>query len=142
MIKYVLDTDVVIAAYRSPTGASAALLGAVLENKVQILANVPLFIEYEAKCTLETHRQAAGLSLDQAYTFIDGLAALIHPVHTHFLWRPTLRDENDEMVLEAALNGGADAIVTFNMRDYAAATQRFNIEILTPACAIRRLRNE
>lgn len=52
-----------------------------------------------------------------------------------------LHDPNDEMVLEAAVNGQANAIVTFNFRDYGSAPQTFNIELLTPAEAIRRIRN-
>jgi hypothetical protein len=62
--------------------------------------------------------------------FLDGLAALIEPVETHFLWRPRLRDPADEMVLEAAVNGRADVLVTFNLRDYGAIPLQFGIEVL------------
>ncbi|MCB1752642.1 MAG: putative toxin-antitoxin system toxin component, PIN family, partial [Gammaproteobacteria bacterium] len=115
-----MDTDVIIAALRSPGGASAALVGAALDHQIVILASVPLFFEYEAKCTSPVHWTAAGLTHDQAHVFVEGLTALIEPVKTHYLWRPTLRDPNDEMVLETAVNGRADAIVTFNIRDYGA----------------------
>ena len=142
MYRFVLDTDVIIAALRSPGGASAALVGAALDHQIVILASVPLFFEYEAKCTSPVHWTAAGLTHDQAHVFVDGLTALIEPVKTHYLWRPTLRDPNDEMVLETAVNGRADAIVTFNIRDYGAVPGRFDIEVLTPATAIRRVRNE
>jgi putative PIN family toxin of toxin-antitoxin system len=142
MIRFVLDTDVIVAALCSPSGASAALLGAALEHQITMLASVPLFFEYEAKCTSPVHWTAAGLTREQAHVFVDGLATLIEPVKTHYLWRPTLRDPNDEMVLEAGVNGCADAIVTFNLRDYGAVPGRFNIEALTPAVAIRRVRNE
>ncbi|MEA3302817.1 MAG: putative toxin-antitoxin system toxin component, PIN family [Pseudomonadota bacterium] len=142
MKRFVIDTDVVIAAMRSPGGASAALLGAVLENRLTMLASVPLFFEYEAKCTDPEHWTAAGLTLAQANIFVNALAALVEPVKTHFLWRPMLRDPNDEMVLEAAVNGGAEAIVTFNLRDFGSAPSRFNIGIMTPSTAIRRVRDE
>ncbi len=56
-----------------------------------------------------------------------------------FLWRPQLRDPNDEMVLETAVNGRADAIVTFNVRDFATAPGQFGIEVLKPAEVLRRL---
>lgn len=137
-----MDTDVIVAAMRSPGGASAALLGEVLEQRLTMLASVPLFFEYEAKCASPAHWTAAGLTRKQAMLFVKGLAALIEPVKTHFLWRPTLRDPNDEMVLEVAVNGGADAIVTFNLRDYGSVPETFNIEVITPATAIRRVRNE
>ena len=98
MKRFVLDTDVIVAAMRSPTGASAALLGAVLDKKFAMLASVPLFFEYEAKCSAHEHWRAAGLSQKQANIFVNALAALVKPVKTHFLWRPMLRDPNDEMV--------------------------------------------
>ena len=138
MVRLVLDTDVIVAAMRSPGGASAALLGAVLERRVSMLASVPLFIEYEAKCTAAEHYQAAGLVKAQALTFVDGLAALIQPVKTHYLWRPMLRDPNDEMVLEAAVNGQADAIITFNLKDYGTAPSKFGMSIMPPGEALRR----
>jgi hypothetical protein len=57
----------------------------------------------------------------------------------HFLWRPQLRDAGDEMVLETAVNGQADAIVTFNRRHYGDAPARFGILLLLPAEAYRRI---
>ena len=115
MFRFVFDTDVIVAAMRSPSGASAALLGEVLDRRLKMLASVPLFFEYEAKCTDPLHWTAAGMSREQADIFINGIAALVLPVKTHYLWRPMLRDPNDEMVLEVAVNDGADAIVTFNL---------------------------
>ena len=57
----------------------------------------------------------------------------------YFVWRPLLRDPADEMVLEAAVNGQATAIVTFNQRDFAKTPHQFGIEVLTPAAALRRI---
>ena len=73
--------------------------------------------------------------------FLDALIAMPEPVETHFLWRPQLRDPNDEMVLEVAVNGRADALVTFNMRDYGtAAPAQFGVEVLLPREAIARIK--
>jgi len=141
MSVFVLDTDVIVAAMRSPGGGSAALLGMVLDQRAIMLASVPLFFEYEAKCVSPEHWTAAGLTLKRAEAFVHGLAALIQPVKTHFLWRPMLKDPNDEMVLEAAVNGQASAIVTFNLKDYGAVPNTFNIDVIRPAEALRRVRN-
>lgn len=71
---------------------------------------------------------------------MDAVLALAEPVETHFLWRPQLRDPGDELVLEAAINGRAEAIVTFNRRDFGTAPTRFGVGILLPAEALRRVR--
>jgi putative PIN family toxin of toxin-antitoxin system len=138
-MRYVLDTDVVVAALRSPSGASAGLLLAALDRRVVLVANVPLVIEYEATCSRIEHRLAAGLSAMEVQQFLDGVAALVEPVETHFLWRPKLRDPADEMVLEAAVNGQAQAIVTFNLRDYGTMPKEFGIDVLLPRDALKRL---
>lgn len=138
-MRYVLDTDVIVAAMRSPSGASAALLLLALEKRFTLVANVPLIIEYEATCRLMEHRLAAGLGDAEVQQYLDAIAALIDPVASYFLWRPRLRDPSDEMVLEAAINGQADAIVTFNQRDYGRVPQEFGIKVLKPCDALRRL---
>jgi putative PIN family toxin of toxin-antitoxin system len=138
--KIVLDTDVLIAALRSPTGASAELLRKVRHGELTMFASVPLFIEYEAKCLEIEHRIAAGLSEDEIHRFLDTLAVLINPVTLHYLWRPQLRDAADEMVLEAAVNSQAEALISFNHRDYGNAPARFGIALLLPAQALRNLR--
>ena len=136
----VLDTDAVVAAMRSPTGASAAILRAVRLKQATLLLSVPLAMECEAVCRRSEHRLAAGLSERQVEIFLDAIIAMGEPVLTHFLWRPQLRDPNDEMVLEAAVNGRADAVVTFNVRDYGTAPSQFGVEVLLPREAIARMK--
>jgi putative PIN family toxin of toxin-antitoxin system len=136
----VLDTNVVVAAMRSPTGASAALPIAARRSELTMLANVALAVEYEATCRLAEHRIAAGLDLDEVDIFVDAVLALVEPVETHFMWRPQLRDPADELVLEAAVNGQADAIVTFNLQDFGDAPARFGIDMLRPVEALGRIR--
>jgi predicted nucleic acid-binding protein len=97
-------------------------------------------MEYEAVCRRSEHRMGAGLSERQVGIFLDAIIAMAEPVPTHFLWRPQLRDPNDEMVLEAAVNGRAEALVTFNVRDYGTAASQFGVEVLLPREAIARIR--
>jgi predicted nucleic acid-binding protein len=66
------------------------------------------------------------------------LAAVAEPVEPHFMWRPRLRDADDDMVLEAAVNGRAEAIATFNARDFAVAHE-FGIALLTPNTILGRI---
>jgi predicted nucleic acid-binding protein len=105
-----------------------------------MVANVALALEYEATCHLAEHRLASGLDLDQVGIFVDAVIAMADPVESHFIWRPQLRDPGDELVLEAAVNGRVDAIVTFNRRDFGAIPQRFGIELLLPGEALRRIK--
>lgn len=139
-MRLVLDTNVIVAAMRSPTGASAALLRAARRGDPVLLANVALALEYEATCLLAEHRLAAGLDLAACTIFIDAVLAMVEPVESYFLWRPQLRDPADELVLEAAVNGRADAIVTFNRKDFGAAPAKFGIDLLPPREAIRSLK--
>jgi putative PIN family toxin of toxin-antitoxin system len=136
----VLDTNVVMAALRSPTGASAAIVRAARKNLVTLLVSVPLAIEYEAICRETEHRLASGLSSREVDIFLDAVTALAEPVQTHFLWRPQLRDPGDEMVLEAAVNGQADILVTFNLRDFGMAPARFGVEALLPRDTVMRIK--
>jgi putative PIN family toxin of toxin-antitoxin system len=139
-VRLVLDTDVVVAAMRSPTGASAAILRSIRAGAATLLLSVPLAIEYEAVCQTAEHRLASGLTVRETDIFVTAVIAMAEPVVMRFLWRPQLRDPNDEMVLEAAVNGRADALVTFNLRDFGDAPARFGVELLLPRAAIVRIR--
>ena len=134
-----MDTDTIVAAMRSPTGASATLLRAAWSRRVTLPATAPLCLEYEDVCSRPEHVEAAKFSPADPTVFLDAVVDLVEPVDVWFLWRPQLRDPGDELVLEAAVNGRADAIATFNRRDFRPAADRFGINILLPAEAIRRI---
>ena len=70
--------------------------------------------------------------------FLDYLAGLVAPVRLPYLWRPQFGDVADEMVLETAINGRADCIVTFNAGHFAPA-DRVWIQIVAPAELLRRI---
>ena len=134
------DTDVIVAAMRSPGGASAAILRAARQGKATLLVSVPLAMEYEATCSEPEHQLAAGLDGREVQIFLDAVLAMAEPVKAHFLWRPQLRDPGDETVLETAVNGQAEALVTFNVRDFGSVPERFGIEVMIPREAIWRIR--
>jgi len=134
----VLDTDVLVAAVRSDRGASRVLLVAALEQRYAILASVPLMIEYESVLTRPEHLDAAGISATDIGRVLDALASVVEPIRISYLWRPMLPDAGDDLVLETAVNGHADVLITFNRRDFGPSA-RFGIEILSPGDAVRRL---
>lgn len=139
-MKCVLDTNVIVAAMHSPTGASAALLRTARQGEITLVANVAIALEYEATCHRAEHLLASGLSASQVGIFLDAVVGMATPVETHFLWRPYLRNPNDELVLEAAVNGQAAAIVTFNQRDFGAIPLQFGVEVLSPVTTLMRIK--
>src|SRR5271165_90834 len=140
-MKLVLDAAVLAAAIRSDAGASRWLLRAAFERRrgLTLLVSVPLLIEYEAVMTRAEHLGASGLSTADVGVLLDAVAAVADPVRLHYLWRPTLPDVDDDMVLEAAVNGRADAIVTFNLRDFISSAKQFGIAVISSGEAVKRL---
>lgn len=134
-----LDSSVVISAFRSRRGASNRLLGLVEECRLVPLATPALFLEYEDVLKRPEQRGASGLSLAEVDTALTALAALTEPVEVRFAWRPQLADSGDEMVLEAAVNGRADALVTHNLADFASAAPRFGLALLRPGELLERI---
>ena len=135
----VLDTSVVVAGLRSPTGASAVLLYRALNRVFTPLVSVALVLEYEAVCMDPKQRAASGLDEPEVRAFISTFCTVAKPVFTRFSWRPQLSDPADEMVLEAAINGRADGLVTFNQRDFGTVPARFGIALMSPREALRRI---
>jgi putative PIN family toxin of toxin-antitoxin system len=127
-----LDTNVLVAGLRSRNGASFQVLRLWTDGTIDVCASVPLWMEYEA--TLKRADVVAGHALSPAD--IDVLLATwarnVIAVELHFHWRPQLKDPKDEMVLETALNGTVDALVTFNRHDFTPVAGRFGLAIWHP----------
>jgi putative PIN family toxin of toxin-antitoxin system len=140
MFRIVLDTSVIVAGLRSRNGPNNALLRHIDLGDLILLCTPPLFLEYEDVLKRPDQIAAHGLSSSQIDEFMDELAILITPVDVYFQWRPQVADPNDEMVLEAAVNGNADALVTNNLRDFAGIPQRFNLQVLSPVQMLRKVR--
>jgi len=139
MRRIVLDTAVLVAGLRTPLGAGNAVLRLVAKRRLVALATPPLFLEYE-DVLKRPKRLAHGLAPEAVEEFLAELAALIEPVEVHLQWRPQSRDPNDEMVLEAAINGRADALVTYNVADFAGPAERFRISVLRPGDLLKKVK--
>ncbi|MEO7207223.1 MAG: putative toxin-antitoxin system toxin component, PIN family [Steroidobacteraceae bacterium] len=138
--RIVVDTSVLIAGLRSQFGASNRVLTLVAERRLVPLLTTALFLEYEDALNRPEQRLATGMSKEDAIGFLAALASAAEPVDVHFMWRPQLADPADELVLEAAVNGRASAIVTHNLRDFLSAANTFAIEVITPGAMLERMR--
>ena len=101
---------------------------------------MPLILEYEAVLTRPEHLEASGLTSSQVNEVLDALVKVSIPVPLRFLWRPRLKDPADEMVLETAVNGAAEWLVTFNLRHLANAAREFGIHVARPCDARKEIR--
>lgn len=137
IFRLVIDTNVLVSALCNRDGASHLLIRWALADKITLLASPPLWLEYEAVLKRPAIRLRHGISPEDIDVVLDTLAAHVEPVHLSYLWRPQLRDPDDEMVFETALNAAADALITFNLKDFANAAARYTLKLVTPAECIK-----
>ena len=135
-----LDSSVVISGFRSRRGASYKLLDLAAGRQLVLLATPALFLEYEEVLKRPEQREVSGLTLAQVDAALAALAGAVEPVEAHFAWRPQLADPDDEMVLDVAVNGRADALVTHNLADFAQAAPRFGLALLRPGELLERMK--
>ncbi|MFN5632829.1 MAG: putative toxin-antitoxin system toxin component, PIN family [Sphingomonadales bacterium] len=141
MYRVVLDTDVIVTALRSATGGSNAVLREAAHGRITPLVTPALFLEYEAVLKRPEQRLVHGIGLRDIDRFLSALAAACEAVEVSFQWRPQLSDANDEMVLETAVNGQADALITHNVRDFVKGAERFGLRVLRPGEFLKELRS-
>jgi putative PIN family toxin of toxin-antitoxin system len=129
-MKIVIDTNVLVAAARSRSGASFALLSMLPDPRFQIALSVALYTEWQdvlmRPAHLPTHRSA-----DDALAFLRYLVSLAHLQEVYYLWRPFLRDPSDDMVLECAVASGSAFVVTHNVKDFRGV-ETLGLQVLTP----------
>jgi len=140
MLRIVFDTDVMLAAFHSATGASRALLLDMLDGHALLLLSTTLMVEYEAVLARPENLTKFGIGAGDLLAVLDELAAVCVPVAFDYRWRPGAADPDDDLVLETAVNGGADVIVSFNLADLTAGAAAFGIAVERPNDVLRRLR--
>ena len=127
--RVVLDTNVLVAALRSRRGASFRLLTLIDTGRYETAVSVPLVLEYEA--VAKRLLRAGGLTASDIDAVIDYVCSVASHHKIYYLWRPFLRDPNDDMVLELAVSSDASVIVTHNKRDFAGV-DRFGLRVVSP----------
>lgn len=128
-MRVVLDTCILVAGLRSRNGASFRVLQLLGEGLFQPVLSVPLVMEYES--ILRRQSREMGLRFSQIDDVLDFMCKAGEHRQIYFLWRPKLRDPNDDMILELAVESEADAIVTFNQKDFHEA-QQFGLLVISP----------
>ena len=138
-MRIVLDTSVLVAAARSRQGAGFALVGSLPHPRYEFALSVALYTEWQAVLTRPEHLPP-GLQPQDALAYLRYLASIAHLQDVHYLWRPFLRDPDDDMVLECAVASGSRYLVTHNVRDFARITS-LGISPVTPAEFLDMLRS-
>jgi putative PIN family toxin of toxin-antitoxin system len=128
-MKIVLDTNAIFAGLKSRKGASFLLLSLLPSQKFSIAISVPLIIEYES--VLTRGQLPASMSEKDIGDVIDFLCHIGSKQDIFFLWRPCLPDPLDDLVLEVAVAGDCDAIVTYNKKHFRDA-KRFGLNVYDP----------
>ena len=136
VFKVVLDTNVLVSGLRSKRGASYKLLTLLGEGRFTTAVSVPLVVEYEK--ALVDPRTKVPFSRVDIGKFIDYICTISDKRKIYYLWRPYLPDPGDDMILELAVAGRCDFIVTYNVRDFKGVGQ-FGIKILMPGQLIKLL---
>ena len=130
MIRVVIDTNVIIAALRSNKGFAHRLVFSIgLDPRWQCMTSGPLLNEYTEQVI--NHRAIPGWTHGECEDFLDYLCAESSWCEVHFLWRPLLPDEDDHLVLEAAMASYTERIITFNNKDLKPS-ETFGIRLQTP----------
>ena len=139
-MRVVVDSNVLVAALRSPSGINRDVILACARRRAFPLVGEKLFLEYESILGRAPLFQGSPLSSRERQEFLDAFLSLCEWVSVSYLWRPNLPDEGDNHVVELAVAGGAQAIVTANTRDFQRGELRFpGIDLLTPRQSIERI---
>jgi len=139
LLRVVLDADVIVAGFASGSGASRRLLVAALDEEIRLLLSTPLLIEYEAALTRPAMLAMTGISAEEVAAALDEFVIVCVPVALDYRWRPQARDPDDDLVLETAINGGADVVASFNVADMQPGARRFGIPMERPGAVVRRM---
>jgi len=138
MVKIVLDSDVLVAALHGPGGVARQVLRACLTGVYVPLIGAPLFLEYEEVIQRGNLWRGTSVTLEDRLAVLAALAKSSVWTEVYFGWRPNLRDEADNHLIELAVAGNAAAIVTRNIRDLRSGELRFpGILIVTPAQCLK-----
>ena len=139
-MRVVFDTNVLVAAARSRLGASYALVSSIPTPAFQLCISVSLYAEWQEVLS-RVENLPPGRTAEDAQKFVQYLASQSHLQEIHFLWRPFLRDPDDDMAMELAFAAGCRHIVTHNVTDFHGAEQ-LGVTALSPREFLNLIRDK
>lgn len=140
MKRIVVDTNVLAAAMLSPVGENRGVVRACLERRVRPIVGQALIGEYEDVLAREGLFSECALTAVERNALLDALFSVSEWVKVYYSWRPNLRDEADNHLIELAVAGAADMIVTNNVRHLGTGELRFPaIRIIRPKEFLQQL---
>jgi putative PIN family toxin of toxin-antitoxin system len=132
MLRLTLDTTVLFQSLRNTAGAAGAILRLVLSRRVELLVTYPVFCEYEEVLTRPETLAELRLSRAEVEAILTVLAELAVEQQIRYRIRPNLVDPADDKFIECAFAGGANYLVTSNIRHYRRAEFPLPAEVVTP----------
>ncbi|MBP7554242.1 MAG: putative toxin-antitoxin system toxin component, PIN family [Spirochaetes bacterium] len=131
--KIIIDTCVIVSGVKSRNGASYKILSNINKSIFRYGLSVALYLEYEAKLLEFSKTDLISLNKKEVETILSALVFYSNNVPIYYKIRPNLKDENDNMVYECAVNFGADFIVTHNVKDFKGGDLKpYSVSIITP----------
>lgn len=132
-MRIVVDTNVLVAAVSSPDGASREVLRRCLLGRYEPLMGQALLAECESVLSRTEPFVRSPLSRGDRDALWAAIASRCRWVRVYYLWRPNLPDEADNHVVELAVAGGAEAVVTYNTRDFERTELHFpGLRVVAP----------
>lgn len=133
MNKVVIDTSVIISALIGKAGPAREVIRHCLSGQLKPLISTALFLEYEAVSKRDKIRELCPLTRDEINELLAAFYSVCEWVQIHYLWRPNLKDEGDNFLIELAVAGNAKSIITNNLKDLRNTELQFDgLKVLSP----------
>ncbi len=139
IMKVVIDTSVWISALIKKESGARELLRLVFQDKIAPQISEPLFREYESVMKRKKIQMLTPLSKEEQYELLNALLSKCHWNDIYYTWRPNLKDEDDNFLVELAVASGSKAIITYNVKDFTNAQLVFDHTITTPENFMKEL---
>lgn len=140
-MRVVVDTNVLVAGLIGKKGPNREVLRLCLKGELQPFVGNALYLEYQDLLNREHIQALCNQTSVSLMEFLDGFASACIAVDVRYLWRPNLKDEADNHLIELAIAARATYIITNNISDFAnAELRRVGYEVVTPEQILRLLK--